>query len=304
MANITSSVAQYFIPEIWANRALEVLRANVVLAKLVAKDSDVAAFQVGDVLHVPFPGTFTAQPKSANTSVTFQTPSGGSEVQVTLNKHMEVSFVVEDVARAQANQDLLDRYVNAAVPALAEAIESDLWALYADIASAGNVVGTAGTDLTAATVRLARKELNDNKCPMAPRHLVISPKDEIALLGDTNLSAYFANSRAEAISQGAIGQLYGFTVWTSQLVPAVAGTPVSTKNMAFHPEAFILAMRGLPEPPPAAGAQASVMRDPDSGLVLRVLYAYNPTYLGVQVTMDVLYGVKVLRAEKACVVLS
>ena len=39
------------------------------------------------------------------------------------------------------------------------------------------------------------------------------------------------------------------------------------------------------------------MRDPESGLVLRVLYAYNATYLGMQVTIDVLYGVKKLRAE-------
>jgi len=46
------------------------------------------------------------------------------------------------------------------------------------------------------------------------------------------------------------------------------------------------------------------MRDPESGIVLRVLYAYNPTYLGVQVTMDVLYGVAELRDEAGIVVLS
>lgn len=301
MPNITATVAQYFIPEVWANRALEVLRANVVLARLVAKDSNVAAFQVGDILHIPYPGTFAAQDKAAGSAVTVQTPTGGSEVQVALNKHKEISFIVEDVARAQANQDLLDRYLNAAGPAIADAIESDLFGLYTNVTAS---VGTSGTDITAATIRSARKTLNDNKRPLSPRHLVISSKDEIALLGDSNLATYFANSRAEAIAQGAIGQLYGFTVWMSQLVPVVAGTPNSTKNLAFHPEAFILAMRGLPEPPASTGAQAATIRDPESGLVVRVLYAYNPTYLGVQVTLDVLYGVKVLRAEKACVVLS
>jgi hypothetical protein len=301
MANITTTVAQYFIPEVWAQRALEVLRANMVLARLVAKDSDVAAFQVGDILHIPYPGTFTAQDKSAGSAVNVQTPTGGTEVQVALNKHKEVTFIVEDVARAQANQDLLDRYLNAAVPALAEAIESDLFALYANLTAS---VGTSGTDISAATIRSARKMLNDAKCPVAPRHMVISSKDEIALLGDSNLAAYFANARAQAVAEGSIGSLYGFTIWMSQLVPTVAGTPVSTKNLAFHPEAFILAMRGLPEPPAGSGAQAATIRDPDSGLVLRVLYAYNPSYLGVQVTLDVLYGVKVLRDEKACVVLS
>lgn len=301
MANITTAEAQYFIPEVWANRALEILRSNIVMARLVTKDSDVAAFQVGDILHIPYPGTFVAQDKAAGSAVTVQTPVGGYEVQVALNKHKEVSFIVEDVARAQANQDLLDRYLNAAVPALAEAIESDLFNLYADLTTS---VGTSGSDLTPDVIRQARKALNDNKCPLNPRHLVISSKDEIALLGNAALATYFATSRAEAVAQGAIGDLYGFRIWMSQLVPVVAGTPNSTKNLAFHPEAFILAMRGLPEPPATTGARAATIRDPDSGLVLRVLYAYNPSYLGVQVTLDVLYGVKVLRAEKACVVLS
>jgi hypothetical protein len=301
MANITTTTAAAFIPEIWAQRALEVLRANVVLAKLVTKDTDVATFNYGDVLHIPYPGTFTANDKAANAVVTLQTPSGGSDISVTLNKHKEVSFLIEDPARVQANQDLIDRYINAAVPAIAEAIESDLFALYSGLSQS---VGTSGTDITPAVVRSARKTLNDAKVPLSPRHLVISPKDEIALLGNSDLASYFANARAEAVAQGAIGQLYGFTIWMSQLVPTVAGTPVSTKNLAFHPEFAILAMRALPEPPPGSGARSAAIRDPESGLVIRVISAYNPTYLGVQVTLDVLYGVAELRDGAGVVVLS
>lgn len=301
MANITTTTAAAFIPEVWANRALEVLRANVVLAKLVTKDTDVSAFQTGDILHIPYPGTFTAQDKAANAAVTLQTPSGGADITVVLNKHKEVSFLIEDPARAQANQDLMDRYIQAAVPAISSAIESDLFALYAGLSTS---VGTSGTDITAATIRNARKALNDAKVPLTPRHLVISPKDEIALLGDSNLATYFSNARSEAIAQGAIGQLYGFTIWMSQLVPVVAGSPNSTKNLAFHPEFAILAMRALPESPAGSGVRSATMRDPESGLVIRVTAAYNPTYLGVQVTLDVLYGVAKLRDAAGVVVLS
>jgi len=301
MANITTTTASAFIPEIWAQRALEVLRANIVLARLVTKDTDVATFQFGDVLHIPYPGTFTANDKAANTAVTLQTPSGGADISVTLNKHKEVSFLLEDVVRAQANQDLMDRYISAAVPPIAQAIETDLFALYAGLST---TVGTSGTNISAATVLAARKALNDNRVPLAPRHLVVSPKDEIALLSDSNLATYFANARSEAIEQGAIGPLYGFTVWMSQLVPVVSGTPNSTKNLAFAPDFAILAMRALPEPPAGSGARSAAVRDPESGLVIRVTSAYNPTFLGVQVTIDVLYGVAELRDEAGVVVLS
>jgi len=301
MANITTTTASAFIPEIWAQRALEVLRANIVLARLVTKDTDVATFQFGDVLHIPYPGTFTANDKAANTAVTLQTPSGGADISVTLNKHKEVSFLLEDVVRAQANQDLMDRYISAAVPPIAQAIETDLFALYAGLST---TVGTSGTNISAATVLAARKALNDNRVPLAPRHLVVSPKDEIALFSDSNLATYFANARSEAIEQGAIGPLYGFTVWMSQLVPVVSGTPNSTKNLAFAPDFAILAMRALPEPPAGSGARSAAVRDPESGLVIRVTSAYNPTFLGVQVTIDVLYGVAELRDEAGVVVLS
>lgn len=299
MANVTVTSAQHFIPEIWAQRALQVLRSNIVLAKLVTKDTDVAAFQVGDVLHIPAVGSMSATAKSANSTVTLQVPTN-SEVTVTLNKHYEASFLVEDPVRAQANQSVMDRYITSAVTALAEQIEGDLFALYSGFSQD---VGVSGADLDANVIRAARKTLNDAKVPLANRHLVISPKDEVSLLADTELSNYFAFNRV-GIPDGAVGQLYGFTIWMSQLVPVVSGTPDSTKCFAFHPEAMILAMRGLPEPPAGSGTTGSTLRDPDSGLVLRVLQAYNPSYLGVQVTIDVLYGVAEMRDECGVVVLT
>lgn len=299
MANVTTTVAQYFIPEIWAQRALEVLRSNIVLAKLVTKDTDVATFTVGDVLHIPAVGTFAAKPKSADTPVTLQTPTD-SEVTVTLNKHEEVSFLVEDPVRAQQNQEVMDRYINSAVVALAESIEVALFGLYSGLSKSEGVSGAA---LDASVIRSARKALNDNKAPQTRRNLVISSKDEISLLADTDLANYFAYNRV-GIPDGAIGRLYGFDIWMSQNVPEVGSSPVSTKNLAFHPEAFILAMRGLPPPPEGSGARSATLRDPASGLVLRVLQAYNPSYLGVQVTLDVLYGVAELRDACGVVVLS
>lgn len=301
MADITRSVAGPFIPQIWANTALEVLRNKVVLAKLVTRDSDIAAFQVGDTLNIPYPGTFAANDKAANTAVTMQVPTS-TTTQVTLDKHKEASFIVEDAARALANQDIIARYMEAAVIPIAEQIETDLLAAATGAGGFTTSVGTYGTDLTAATVRSARKQLNDQKAPVDGRALIVSDKDEIALLGDSSLQNYFAFAQSQGVAEGSIGRLYGFDVYSSQLVPATGTSPVNTKNIAFAPGAVLLAMRGLPEAPAGAGAVSSVVNDPVSGLSLRVTMAYSAANLGTQITVDVLYGVKKLRDEKGVLV--
>ncbi len=304
MANITHLTASNYIPEIWANRAMDFLRNEIVLARLVTKDSDVAAFNVGDVLHIQFPGKFTAADKSPDTPVVPSVPADESEVLVTLDRHKHVTFLVEDRAAALANQNLIDIYSRAAAAALAEAIESDLFALYASLTE---TVGTSGADITEAAILDARERLNRHNIPRRPRYLVISPKDEKALLQIprfTEADKIGTERALQALAEGALGRIHGFDVFVSPMVPVVSGTPDSTKNLAFHPEAFILAMRSLPMPPPNTGARGAVIRDEMSGLVLRAVVAYNPSHLGVQVTLDVLYGVAVLRNKAGVVVLS
>jgi hypothetical protein len=296
MPTITTSVATHFIPEIWARRALEVMRPYMVLARLVTRDVDYEPGWVGKTLNIPYPGRFTAADKAPDTAAALQTPTGGTTKSVTLNKHKTVDFLIEDVAQAQANVNLLDRYVRPAALALAEAVEKDIWALYASLSTA---VGTGGTDLSAATIRQALLALNENLVPANPRYLVISPKDQVALLADSTLQTYFAFSNRDAIEQGAIGQLYGFTVFMSQLAPVVAGTPTVTHNLAFHPEAFILAMRPLPDAPAGSGTVSASIVDPDTGIAIRSQISYDPAFRGVRVSLDVLYGVAVLRPEFA-----
>jgi len=302
MATITRTLADTsgFIPQAWAQRALDVLRANIVLAKRVARDTDFEPGWQGKTLNIPYPGTFAVQSKSENTAVSPAQPTGGATVSVTLSNFKTVDMVVEDYASAQASSSLMDRYVQPAAIAIAEQLETDLLAQYANLT--GGPIGTAGTDITAAVIRSARKTLNDAKAPMTERTLVLSDKDEIAVLGDANLATYFAYSQEKAIAEGAIGRLYGFDVFTSQLAPTVAGTPVTTKCLALHKDAILLATRPFREPPPGSGVQASVIVDEESGLAIRVLYQYDMSNRGVRVAFDILYGIVALRPSIGVVV--
>jgi hypothetical protein len=292
--DVTYASAQAFIPEIWAMRAFQVLRANMVLANLVTTDSDVGSFTVGDILHIPFPGTFSANAKSANTNVQLQTPTD-TDVTVTLNKHYEVSFLIEDIARAMQNQAIMDRYINNAVVPLAEQIEGDLFALYASLT---NTVASATLD--DAQLRATRLQLNKQKVPLSNRSIVVAPEAETKLLGATNLATYFAYTQGgDIIRNGLIGRAYGLDVFMSQLVPL----STTLKNLAFTPDVFILAMRALPETG-NPGVEQTVFQDPASRLTFRQTVSYNASALGIQVTLDVLYGVGILRNAAGTVVLT
>jgi hypothetical protein len=124
----------------------------------------------------------------------------------------------------------------------------------------------------------------------------------MALLADANLAQYFANSNTQAITDANIGRIYGSTIYQSNMVPVVAGSPNSTKNLMVTPDFAVLAMRGLPVD--GSGVDQRNYQDPNSNLVFRMTTSYNPNALGVQVTFDVLYGVAELRDLAGVVMLA
>lgn len=303
---ISPTEAADFIPEIWAQSAIEILRANIVVTPRILRDSDVASFTVGDKLNIPYPGTLAASAKAFNTAYTLAQPSNADTITVELSNHQAVSIVIEDISRAQANQDLMARYGEAAAVALAEKVEGDV---IAEIQTATNTDGTSayGTDLSAATLQKVWKAMTDNKAPEDGRNLIVSTKDAIALIGDSDLTTYFAFAKSQAVSNGpsALGSVYGLDIFASQLIVTDTGpSPDETKNVAFRRDGAIIAFRGMPDPPAGSGAVAANVRDPQSGVVMRVVMAYRADLGGVQVTYEVLYGVKKLNEAKLLLVKS
>ncbi|MGZ3677032.1 MAG: P22 phage major capsid protein family protein [Ktedonobacterales bacterium] len=222
---ITSSVANTdgFIPSIWGQEALAILRNNINIAKFCAKDSDFGegAFATqGQTLTIGYPGTMVPQDKAANTLLTAQVPTGGSATSVTLNKYKVQSFVIENIAQAQSNQDLMQRILTSAVAGLADQVENDLFAAAYSFSRASQ--GTIGTDITSASLRNAQKTLNVANAPQNDRHLIVSAKDLSALEGDSVLQSYFAFNAGNGVVEA--GQferpLYGMNLHMSNLVPA------------------------------------------------------------------------------------
>lgn len=284
---ITITEVEAAIPEFWANVALGAVKANTVMANLVNRDYSDAVATKGDVVNVIQRGNLVVNDKQTGKQITLQTPSN-SKIPVTLDKHKEISWLIEDIASAKAIQSAVD-YVTDAAIALGEQIDKDLLSLYSTLALQS---GTDSTDLSVATILDAREKLNIAKAPVAGRYFVISPQDETALLKlEEFTKADWSDENMVALREATIGKKYGFTFVMDQQVAVTSVT--QRHNVAFHKDAFTLVTRPLPAPPAGSGAISSAIAV--DGISVRVTRSYSQKDGGMLWTLDVLYGIAALR---------
>lgn len=296
MANITTTEAAVFIPEIWAARALGYLKSNTVMARLVNRRYQDAIANAGDIVNIQERGALTVSTKAANTAVTLQTPSGTNK-QVTM-VHKYISFLVEDIAEAQANQSVIGGYIEDGVKKIAEDVDAALLALYTGF-SATPIDGVTG-GLAVADITEADRVLNAAKVPSMDRAIAWGPDAQAELLQIAQFtSANEAPANATALENATLGRKFGFNNVMDQNTVETGG---EVKNLAFHRDAIALVTRRLPDPPADSGARAATFSE--DGFAVRVLWGYNMSHMGVQVNIDLLYGAAELRDNHAVVIRS
>ena len=298
MAVITSTNVANAIVKLVAADALPALMGNLVMGNLVNRDYEPTLAQAGDTVNVPIPPTLVANNIAEGGTVQTQNPSLGN-AQIALNTHAEATFQIPDVTKILAVPDLLRLYMQPAVVALAERIESDLLSLYPQF-TANTAVGTAGSALTEATVDAAETALFNTKVPAsAAKYLVVDSSAYSALRQIPRFSEYNSAGEAglRALIDGAVGKMKDFYVFRSQFVAKTGSSPVTTHNLAFAKNAMGLVVRRLPQPLPGTGAIAEYAELGNFGM--RVTMSYQPNTLAQQFTVDVLYGVGVLRTNHA-----
>lgn len=294
MAAITSANVANAIVKLVAADALPALMGNLVMGNLVNRDYEPTLAQAGDTVNVPIPPTLVANNIAEGGTVQTQNPSLGN-AQIVLNTHAEATFQIPDVTKVLAVPDLLRLYMQPAVVALAERIESDLLNLY-PLFSANAAVGSAGTPITEATVDAAESVLFSTKVPAsAAKYLVVDSTTYSQLRQIPRFSEFQTAGEAglRALIDGAVGKMKDFYIFRSQFVPKTGSAPVTTHNLAFARNALGLVVRRLPQPLPGTGAIAEYAELGSFGM--RVTMSYQPNTLAQQFTVDVLYGAGVLR---------
>jgi hypothetical protein len=294
MPSITSANVANAIVKLVAVDALPSLMGNLVMGNLVNRDYEPTLAHAGDTVNIPLPPTLVANNIAEGGTVQAQNPSLGN-AQIVLNTHAEATFQIPDVTKVLAVPDLLKLYMQPAVVALAERIETDLLGLYSQF-TANTPIGSSGSTLTEETVDAAETALFQAKVPpTASKYLVVDSAGYSALRQIIRFSEYSTAGDAglRALIDGSVGKMKDFFVFRSQFVPKTGSGPVTTHNLAFAKDAIGLVVRRLPQPLPGTGAVAEYAEMGNFGI--RVVMSYQPNTLAQQFTVDVLYGCAVLR---------
>ena len=292
---VTTTIANNFIPELWSDEVIGAYKSNLVVANLVTKLSHKG--KKGDTIHIPVPARGSASAKAANTQVTLSAATN-SVVDVSINKHYEYSKLIEDIAEVQSLASMRKFYTDDAGYALATQVDDDLFALGEGLqggtvggSNAASwekaVIGSTGAtdytgnssnaaDITDAGIRKMILTLDDADVPMDNRAIILPPIAANDMLGINRFTEQQFIGSGDAIKTGKIGQIYGVDVYISSNCPSASGNSGADRvGMMIHRDALVLAEQ--------VGVRSQTQ--------------YKQEYLGDLFTSDTIYGVAELRND-------
>lgn len=155
-------------PDIIAKEALMQLENNCVMGKLVHREYKKEFVKVGDSVSVRKPVKFSAS--DGATRVNQDVQEASTPFTIDKRKHVSWKFATNDLTLSIDQYS--DRYIQPAMIALANAIDSDLLGLYKNVAQN---VGDGATPATFLEFADAARRLNDAACPQESRRLVLDP---------------------------------------------------------------------------------------------------------------------------------
>ena len=215
MANDLTAV----IPQILA-QGLMALRKATVMPSLINANYGRDAASKGSTIDVPIPASIAAR-AVAPASVPVASPDiTPTSVSIALNKWYEAPFHLTDKDMMDAFEGTIPMQVSSAVKSLAEQVNSDIMALYADIYGFTGTPGTTPFASTTAAATAARKLLNNQLAPLDPRYFVVDPDAEANALGLSAFSDASFSGDASAIRDGQINRKLGFMFAMDQQVPS------------------------------------------------------------------------------------
>ena len=273
IASTTNPAAEAgaFVPEQWSNEVIAPYKNSRILAGLVTRWNFVG--QYGDTIHVPTFARGSANDK-AQESVVTPNVTNSTLTNVTIDKHVEYTVLLERFAEVQAMPSMRRAFVDDAGYAISRKIDWDLHMLARTTGTApavgGNVTGAdygdavIGSDgstawdpaatanagnaaaLADAGVRRMLRDMDDNNVPMEGRAWVLPPVELQSLRGIARYTEQAFTGEVgggNVIRTGLMGNLYGVPVYVTSNCPFVLDAGASNDQragMLLHRAAFVL----------------------------------------------------------------
>jgi len=267
MANVTTTTAAVFIPELWRDAILDYAERKFQLRNQVMDFS--SELPSGDTLHIPKVSEETAAPKSAGSAVTYSANTD-SEVTISVDQHHYEAKRIEDIVRVQESANLFGAYAQSMGYALAKKVENYLAVDVLQSASGNDVTLSTDNQVTSALLRSGLQKLLDAGFDYADGEtfLYASPASYMYLL---SLQDFYDSSRRgdeqNPNVSGSVGMIYGMPTYISTDWDDDGGTGDETASV-FKKESVYMAMQLQP----------------------RVQSAYDIDHLATSVVADVLFG--------------
>lgn len=226
------SVANTFLtPDVIAREALLILENNIVSPQLMSTSStsDFTGARVGDTIRVRRPAFFGVDEfsrTSVNQSATVKIQDAvETSVNLTIEKHFDVSFEVDSKELAFAVDDFNERLLKPAMSALAQKI--DQYAL-TKVARLGGLYGVpttyAAPSLLSHIAGIVEK-MNNQNIPMTNRKLLVTPAMQTALYSIPEfVRADIRGIGTSPVEEASLGRFMGLDTMMSQVLPK-HGTP-------------------------------------------------------------------------------
>lgn len=203
-----------------AAEAITILDNELVMARQVFRgyeddfDKKVNGYNVGETITIRKPTDF--QVVDGAVMQTQDATEGSTSMTLNKRKHVAFKFTSQDLTTKIS--DLSERVIKPAMVQLANQVDTDLMALYADVP---NWVGTPGNTVNSfADYALAPQRMDEGAVLQDGRSSVLSPADYWGMLGSQ--TALFINGpNKDAYREGSLGMIGGVDTYMSQNVPVL-----------------------------------------------------------------------------------
>ena len=267
MANVTTTTAANFIPELWSDALLDYAERMFRLRNQVSDFSGMLS-DGGDTLHIPKVTEETAAAKSADTAVSYSANTDG-KIDLSVDQHHYEAKRIEDIVKVQESADLFDMYARSMGYAIAKKVENYLAVDIIQGATGNDTALSTDNQLTAALLRSGLVKLLDAGHDYTDGNtwLYASPEVYSYLLGLDQFVHFDKRGDEAGQVSGKVGDVYGMPVFVSTDWDDDGDTGDETASI-FKREAIYFAMQIAP----------------------RVQSAYDIDYLATSVVADVLFG--------------